>query len=261
MAGAVLGIPLGVLVARVGLPFLATTTALASNLPVPAAKLGLTLPDILLGLGLGIGAAVAAAMVPALRMSRTNPVAALTMRGWEMPSVVPSPKWRTPAVIGVFDRRPDRDATCVGHENARPAYDRTYRARRWLPCDPIRRLWKPRSKAPVELLVRTRGTNDDPDTLYVSPDVQRSLSATLGIGLGSVLMLATLGWSFERSLVASLARRYTAQLMVMSPFAAGGHSSAPLSSSLVARSRRYPGSRRQLESTFGSFAMATIRSS
>ena len=39
-AGAALGIPLGVLVARVGLPFLATTTALASNLPVPEAKLG-----------------------------------------------------------------------------------------------------------------------------------------------------------------------------------------------------------------------------
>src|SRR5215468_3229739 len=99
LAGAVLGIPLGVLVARVGLPFLATTTALASNLPVPEAKLGLTLPDIVLGLALGIGAAVAAAVVPALRMSRTHPVAALTMRGREMSSAVPPPKWRWPAFL------------------------------------------------------------------------------------------------------------------------------------------------------------------
>src|SRR5262249_40111705 len=81
LAGAVLGIPLGVLVARVGLPFLATTTALASNLPVPQASVGLTPSDALLGLALGIAAALGAAIAPALRMSRTHPVAALTMRG------------------------------------------------------------------------------------------------------------------------------------------------------------------------------------
>src|SRR5262245_31414935 len=98
-AGAALGIPLGLLVARVGLPFLATTTALASNLPVADARLGLNAADILLGLALGVGAAVAAAVVPALRMARTHPVGALTMRGREMPALVRRHEWRGPVLV------------------------------------------------------------------------------------------------------------------------------------------------------------------
>jgi putative ABC transport system permease protein len=240
VAGAALGIPLGVLVARVGLPFLATTTALASNLPVPAAKLDLTLPDILLGLALGIGAAVAAAMVPALRMSRTNPVAALTMRGREMPSAAPHPKWRAPGIIGVLIlgliltqqlsgmRTLGLVTTALivlaGGFLATPfvAYGSRF----------LKRVWSAWFGAAGRVAA---------GHLVRQPRRTALTVATLGIGLGSVLMLATLGWSFERSLVASLARRYTAQLMVMSPFAAGGHSSAPLSSRLVAEIRKVPG--------------------
>src|SRR5262245_8065197 len=240
LAGAVLGIPLGVLVARVGLPFLATTTALASNLPVPEAKLGLTLPDVLLGLALGIGAAVAAAVVPALRMSRTHPVAALTMRGREMPSAVPPPKWRWPALVGILIgtlltaqhlsgvRALGLFTTAMivigGGLLATPFVGYGSRL--------LKLFWSswfgPAGRVASGHLMR----NPRRTSLTV---------ATLGIGLGSVLMLATLGWSFERSLVTSLARRYTAQLMVMSPFAAGGHSSAPLSGRLVEEIEKIPG--------------------
>ena len=202
-AGAVLGIPLGVLVARVGLPFLATTTALASNLPVPEAKLGLTLPDILLGLALGIGAAVAAAVVPALRMSRTHPVAALTMRGREMPSPVPPPKWRWPALLlvsvvvllaaqrlsGVRALGLVTTALIVlsGGMLATPLAGHGSRA-----LKPLWNAWfGPAGRVAESHLAR-------------QPRRTALTVATLGIGLGSVLMLSILGWSFERSLVSTL---------------------------------------------------------
>ena len=240
VAGAVLGIPLGVLVGRVGLPFLATTTALASNLQVPEAKLGLALPDILLGLALGIGAAVAAAVVPALRMSRIHPVAALTMQGREMPSAVAPLKWRAPAVIGVsivlliLAQRVSGMRTLGLATTALIVLAGGFLATPFVGYGSrlLKRLWSAWFGAAGRVAA---------GHLVRQPRRTALTVATLGIGLGSVLMLATLGWSFERSLVASLSRRYTAQLMVMSPFAAGGHSSAPLSSRLVAEIQKIPG--------------------
>src|SRR5262249_16284252 len=220
LAGAVLGIPLGVLVARVGLPFLATTTALASNLPVPQTRLTFPLPDTLVGLTLGMCAAVTAAVVPALRMCRTDPVAALTMRGREMPSVLPPPQWRMPAIMGVLifalivtqcasGMRTLGLATTAlivlaGGSLATPFVGYGGRV--------LKHLWSAWFGAAGRIAA---------GNLIRQPRRTALTVATLGIGLGSVLMLAILGWSFERSLVASLARRYTAELMVMSPFAAG----------------------------------------
>src|SRR5262245_30413069 len=240
VAGAIVGIPLGVLVAKLALPFLATTTALASNLPVPDASLAPTWLDAVLGLALGIGAAVTAAVVPALRMSRTNPVAALTMRGREMPTPVPPPQWRAPLVVvaliaillvaqrvsGIRSLGLATTALIVlaGGLLATPFVGYGSRL--------LKLLWDAWFGAAGRIAA---------GHLVRQPRRTALTVATLGIGLGSVLMLATLGWSFERSLVASLARRYTAELMVMSPFAAGGHSSAPLSSRLVAEIQKIPG--------------------
>src|SRR5262245_8806815 len=65
--------------------------------------------------------------------------------------------------------------------------------------------------------------------------------AALGMGLGRVLMLGILGWSFEQSLVSTLTRRYAMDLVVTSPFAAGGHRTAPLSAQVVREIQRVPG--------------------
>jgi putative ABC transport system permease protein len=232
LAGAVLGIPLGVLVARVGLPFLATTTALASNLPVPEAKLGLRLPDILLGLALGVGAAVAAAVAPALRMSRTHPVAALTMRGREMSSLVPRPKGRWPLLLllsvaalvlaqrlsGVQSLGLITTALIVvgGGMLAAPLAAHGSHM-----LQPVWRTWF----GPAGRLAESH--------LERQPRRTALTVATLGIGLGSVLMLSILGCSFERSLVLRLSRFFTAQLVVTSAFATGGYQDAPLSESVV----------------------------
>src|SRR5262245_54851267 len=240
LAGAVLGIPLGVLVARVGLPFLATTTALASNLPVPEARLGLTLPDVLLGLALGVGAAAAAALVPALRMSRTHPVAALTMRGREMPSVAGPLKWRvrfcllgTIVALLIAQHLTGMRAlglvttaliVVVGAMLATPLVSYGNRV--------LKPLWNgwfgPAGRVAESHLAR-------------QPRRTALTVATLGIGLGSVLMLSILGWSFEGSLVSTLNRRYSAQLVVTSAFIGGGRRNAPVSDRIVGELRALPG--------------------
>jgi putative ABC transport system permease protein len=239
-AGAAFGIPLGALVARVGLPFLATTTALASNLPVPEAKLGLTLPDVLLGLALGIGAAVTAAVVPALRMSRTHPVAALTLRGREMPSPVSLPKWRWPLLLllsvaalllaqrlsGVQELGLITTSLIVGGGGMLAA---------------------PLAGHGSRMLKLVWGTWFGPAGRLAESHLERQprrtalTVATLGIGLGSVLMLSILGWSFERSLVGRLTKFFTAQLVVTSVFPAGGYRDAPLSDSVVSELEQLPG--------------------
>jgi putative ABC transport system permease protein len=239
-AGAVVGIPLGVLVAKLALPFLATTTALASNLPVPDARLGLTLPDVLLGVALGVGAAAAAAVVPATRMAHTHPVAALTMRGREMPAAAPPPKWRRPALVVVLIgallvaqhlsgmRALGLVTTALivvgGGLLATPLVAYGSRV-----LKPLWNAWfGPAGRVAAGHLVR-------------QPRRTALTVATLGIGLGSVLMLGILGWSFERSLVSSLTRRISAHLLVTSAFVAGGYRNAPMNDAVVSEFRRVPG--------------------
>ena len=54
-------------------------------------------------------------------------------------------------------------------------------------------------------------------------------------------MLSILGWSFERSLVSTLNRRYSAQLVVTSAFIGGGRRNAPVSDRIVGELRSVPG--------------------
>jgi len=56
---------------------------------------------------------------------------------------------------------------------------------------------------------------------------------TLGIGLGTAILFGTLGWSFERSLVSTLTKRYSASLVVTSAFVRGGYENAPLSDTVL----------------------------
>jgi predicted lysophospholipase L1 biosynthesis ABC-type transport system permease subunit len=67
------------------------------------------------------------------------------------------------------------------------------------------------------------------------------VTATLGVGLGSVLMLAILGWSFEQSLVSAVGNRTKAPILVTSAFAAGGYRFAPMSQEVMRQIGRIPG--------------------
>jgi putative ABC transport system permease protein len=64
---------------------------------------------------------------------------------------------------------------------------------------------------------------------------------TLGIGLGTAILFGTLGWSFEKSLVSTLTKRYSASLVVTSAFVRGGYENAPLSDNVLDDLLQIPG--------------------
>jgi putative ABC transport system permease protein len=66
-------------------------------------------------------------------------------------------------------------------------------------------------------------------------------TATLGIGLGTILMFGMLAWSFEETLVGVLEARMRADLVVHSAFAGSGYVGAPLDEALLDDLEALPG--------------------
>src|SRR5262249_54966790 len=77
--------------------------------------------------------------------------------------------------------------------------------------------------------------------LALHPRRTALVTATLGVGLGSVLMLAILRWRFEKSLVSALGNRMKVPILVTSAFAAGGYRFAPMSQDVIRQIERIPG--------------------
>src|SRR5262249_43218722 len=219
---------------------LATTTSLASGLPVAATRPALRPGDVGLGIALGLGAAVAAALVPAIRTARTSPVAALTTRGREMPAATAHPGWRAPLLLtlviaGLVVAQQVSGMRTIGLATTAvivltgcllsPLF--AGYGGRWLKA-PWSRWFGPAGRVAASHLAR-------------HPRRTALVTATLGVGLGSVFMLNLLAWSFEQSLVSTLSRRMKAHLMVTAAVAAGGYRYAPMSHAVVSELARVPG--------------------
>src|SRR5262249_38619535 len=65
--------------------------------------------------------------------------------------------------------------------------------------------------------------------------------ATLGVGLGTVLLFGMLGGSFEHTLVFRLTDRFRTDLVVSSAFISGGYREAPVSGAVVDELRQVTG--------------------
>lgn len=91
LLGVGLGIPLGVGLATLLLPLIATTTALAAQLTPTDATLGLRAASLATAAGLGLVAALASAALPAWRAASPDVAAALRLRGAAAP---PPAAWR-----------------------------------------------------------------------------------------------------------------------------------------------------------------------
>jgi putative ABC transport system permease protein len=65
--------------------------------------------------------------------------------------------------------------------------------------------------------------------------------ATIGLGLGAVLLFSVLGWSLERTLLARLSDRIKSDLIVSSGLMLSGYREAPLAESVVSGVANLPG--------------------
>ena len=231
-AGTVLGLPLGVVIGWHALPFMATATAINFHLPVPETQPAAASGGIAFGIVVGLMAATLAAGIPALRLARKQPVAALTMRGREAPAsssklaaaVAPClliiiavlVAWQQVSHLTALGNVTTGLVALAACALARPLVVHGGR----LLTPPWQRLFG----QPGRFAARHLGQHARRAGLTV---------ATLGLGLGVTLMFGMLGWSFERTVVSQLSARFQADIVVTSAFLSGGWMNAPLSDRLV----------------------------
>jgi putative ABC transport system permease protein len=241
-AGVGIGLPVGAAIGHAALPVLTQTVAINFRLPVAPAEATLGFEAILLGAGAGLLAAVAAAVFPALRLARTQPVAALTGRGREVRPATGS-AGRTLGLVALLLLGVGASILAqralvlaeLGHVTTGLLAVAT--------CAIAIPLVRVGSRALVVVLSGLCGPVGSLAAEHLTREPRRTALtvATIGVGLGAVLLFGMLGWSFERTLVSVLGRRMLADLVVSSPFMSAGYVSAPLSEDLLARLRSVPG--------------------
>ncbi len=237
-AGTAVGVPLGIAIARVGLPFAAAATALNFHMPLGSPHTLVTAGTIALGAAVGLGAAVLAAAVPAARLARTQPVAALTLRGRDAPMPAGQRPWMRGAVVVI--------ATILVAVQAQvriPALGHlTTAAIALAACALARTLVDQGGQHLALVLAAMFGPVGRFATTHIRQQARRaSLTVgTFGLGLGVVVMFGILGWSFEKTLVSQVASRLKADLVITSAFVSGGWVSAPLDDVVLGEMRAIP---------------------
>ena len=240
VSGTAAGIPLGVFIGRHALPFVAAATAINFRLPVPSAKASVDLGGLAAGVAVGLGAATLAAIIPALRLARKQPVAALTMRGREAPAdrsrmATAAASGLLIAVVALILWQRISESAALGNV--------TTALMAVAACALSRPLAVRGSRFVTPAWQRIFGHTGRFAAIQLGRQARRvSLTvATLGLGVGVVLMFGMLGWSFERTLVSTLTDRLRADLVITSAFVSGGYRPAPVNEDLLAQLRELPG--------------------
>ena len=234
------GILLGVVIGRNGLPLMARTMALQFRAPVSSADPQLTIRSLVVGAAVGLAAAAIAAVLPAVRLARKQPVAALTMRGRELPADSGRIRWKLRAglvvtLVGLIVLQIATNASSIGNL--------TTLVVALAACGAAAPLVRAGSEVLIRAWPRLLGPTGQFTATHLQQQGRRAslMVATLGAGLGVVLMFGMLDWSFERTLASQLTARYRAELVVTSAFVSGGYLKAPLSETVRDEVGTFPG--------------------
>jgi putative ABC transport system permease protein len=239
-AGVALGLPLGILIGRIALPFVAETTAINMKLVAPEAALGVTAPSLVIAATLGMGAALLAASLPAWRASRLEVVQTLRARGIEQASEATSFSWAirgavvVALVLTLLVQMVTRSGALGLVATALIAVGTALAAR------PLVHL----VERPVISALRVLG---GPAGRFATAIVTRNprrtalTVATLGVGLGSVLWIAMLAHSLESSVVETLGRAMSSDLIISSMYEGAGSVEAPIDDRLLTHLAAMPG--------------------
>ena len=241
-AGTAIGIPLGIAIARYGLPIAARTSAIVFRLPVAAAVVTARWDVVILGAGVGLLAAFLSASAPALRLARTEPVAALTMRGRDTQAA--APRFSTSLALGLFML--SGAVAVLQHLSLLRALGLvTTGLVAFGVCASAATIVRYGGRVLAPLWRYVFGPTGEFAAGHLVEHPRRiSLTvASLGVGLGAVLMFGMLAWSFERTLVSRLTASFRAPLIVSSAHLGVGYRSAPISDHLVDELAALPGVR------------------
>lgn len=237
--GVALGIPLGIAAGRLLLPVVATTAALNFKLIATDANLTVSPASLLLAAALGLGTAVLAAALPAWRVARRPPVETIRGRG-----AINSPGRGTGWVL--------RGIVVAGIVVTVAAQYGT-RVPAWgliatglivvgtaLAARPLLEVVSP------SLVVALRAVAGPSANLARATFAKNSGRAVLtiamiGVGIGAIIWLRMLAYSFETSLVHALSAALQGDWVVTSAHFMQGYLEAPVDERLVAEVARVDG--------------------
>lgn len=226
-AGVVIGIPVGIGLGRVLLPAVATTTAISYKLVAGETEFAVRPVSLLLSAALGLGAAVLAAALPAWRAARAPAAETIRGRGVEAPSagrrltrlarVLVVGGIAVSVVLQLAMRSPEVGlvATALTAAGAALMARPLLGAFGLVLVPSFRWLAGPSARFAAS-------------SLGLGPRRAALTIATLGVGLGCVVWLATIAASFERSVVDVLTGLYRCELFVSSARTAAGFLEAPI---------------------------------
>lgn len=239
LCGVAVGVPLGIVLARLLLPLIATTTALNSRLATPEASLVLSASSLALATGLGVVTALLAATAPAWRASRVSVLETIRGRGLEladpgstsmaalrvavvaatagaiaMQTWAESPVWGLAATCGVM---------ISAAAAARPLV-------RFLSLPWVREIGTLTASGLFALVALTR-----------KPRRATLTVATLGVGFGTVIWLWIVAQSFQQSVLAAVQGVLRGDLSVSSTHMGSGIFEAPIDDAILDELRAVPG--------------------
>jgi putative ABC transport system permease protein len=238
-AGVVLGIPLGIGAAQLLLPVIAKTAALNYKLIAPEVTLRIGLPSLALAAALGLGAACLAAALPAWRMSGVAVIETIRGRG-----VAQEGSWRLMWAIR---------AAVVAGIGVAIAMQSVTRIPVWgmvatvfiaagtaLAAQPLLRF---SLNVIASILTFAVGPVARFAVAMFAQNARRAAltAAMLGVGIGSIVWLRTVAYSFQLSLTDALSAALQGDLVVTSSHIASGYVEAPLQEQVSLELRNVPG--------------------
>jgi len=239
-AGVAMGLASGVGLARLMLPVLATTTALASKLTVPSARFVVGWRSLAVAAALGLGATLLAAALPAWRAARTSTAAVIGGRGVEQPA-------RAARLVHIAL------ATSLVAGSAAIVLERWTRAAPWglvatfLMAFSAAFAARPLAEVLRSTWLRQRTASAGPTlrlalaALGRSPRRTALTVATLGVGFAVVTWLWVVANSVEQSVMHVMPGIFRADLVVGSVRISGGYVEAPLDEGVLREIEQVPG--------------------
>jgi len=237
--GVALGIPVGIGIARLVLPLIATATALSAKLVHTDATLTLGPASLALTATLGLATALLAAALPASRVARVPVAAVLRRRGSEQPDVA-RPLFLAfrlvmalAAAFAVALHGVTQDVPSGLAASALVVIAAALAARPLLAA----------LARPLRVALEAAGPSGALAYASLLRNPRRSALAiaTLGVGLGTVLWLGIVARSFEQSVLDVMPGVLRADLAVSSAHIGAGYVEAPVDDALLRDLMRVPG--------------------
>lgn len=240
VAGVALGLPAGILLGHALLPLVATTMALNFRTVAPASALAPRPEALTLAAALGLGAALAAALLPAWRAAGVDVAETLRGRGREAPVAGPRRSWPALVALALLTLV----AVLVQRALAMPAAGLAASAllvvlTGWLARPLVALVGHAAGRAALSGL----GPVARLALRLVRHDLRRAALAVamVGIGVGTVVWLALVAFSFERTAVRVFEQAMRADYVVSSAHTGAGALEMPIDDDLAETLRAVTG--------------------